>query len=262
MRDSQSELEPGSLNRFRDKNKRKAKSAPFKGTNDPALSAATTMGIANCVLTARALGWVTVALLVWFQPASSFRKPRAVLGRARGRIAIPAGAGPAVNAGGRTLLSCGVSFKGLSSQKMPLPPSLPLHPPHQEKTLVLLALPMRGGWSLCFQYPRNDCKGQLSSIRSVFLRRFGRPESPLICIDRYWKQPLASESAGIPSLALPAGKLCQPGCRPGQEEPAAPRGAAAFCPAAGSGETHCSLLSPNRPFLQPPQRCPRINGSW
>lgn len=44
----------------------------------------------------------------------------------------------------------------------------------------------------------------------MVLRQFGRPESPLICIDRYWKQPLDSEPAGIPSLALPAGKLCQP----------------------------------------------------
>lgn len=132
-------MEPGSLIRFRDKNERRAKSTPFKGTNDPALSAATTMGIENCFPTVRGLGWVTIVLPVWFQPTSSFLKPRAVLGRARGRIALPAVAGPAVHAGGRTLLSCGVSFKGLSSQKMPFLPSLPLQPPHQEKTLVLLA---------------------------------------------------------------------------------------------------------------------------
>lgn len=58
--------------------------------------------------------------------------------------------------------------------------------------------------------------------------------------------------------ALPA-----PAAGPGGREAAAPRGAAAFCrrtaalcPAAVSGETHCSLLPPNRPFLQPPPALP------
>lgn len=104
--------------------------SPFKCTKGSALSTSTTVGIENRFPTVWGPGCATTVLLAWFQPTSSFLKPKAVLERAGSRISLPCCSWPCRARRWEDVAlfgfhSCSVSFKGLSSQKMPFPPSLP-----------------------------------------------------------------------------------------------------------------------------------------